>query len=56
MLAENPSLYKYAVEDLGDPVEQINRLTTANYQFKNLNPYEVLQLDIDASNEDIKYR
>ena len=42
--------------DLGDPLEQVARLTTQNYEFKNLNPYAVLQMDIDASDDDIKYR
>ena len=56
LLQENPNMYKYATEDLGDPIEQVNRLTASNYEFKNVNPYEVFQLDIDATDEDIKYR
>lgn len=56
VLAENPGMYKYAVEDLGDPEEQVARLTGQNYQFRNLNPYFVLQLDIDATDEDVKFR
>jgi len=56
VLAENPGMYKYAVEDLGDPEEQVARLTAENYQFRNLNPYFVLLLDIDATDEDIKFR
>lgn len=47
---------KYANQDLGKGVDQVMRLTGPNYQFKNLNPYSVLQLDIDATEEDIKNR
>ena len=56
LLQQNPNMYKYATEDLGDPVEQVNRLTASNYEFKNVNPYEVFQIDIDASDEDINHR
>ena len=50
-------LYTYLLHsDLGDPMEQVARLTCHNYEFKNLNPYEVMQMDIDASDDDIKYR
>ena len=34
----------------------VNRLTASNYEFKNVNPYEVFQIDIDASDEDINHR
>lgn len=47
---------KYTKQDLGTPLEQFHRLTCPHYEFKNQNPYYVLQLDIDASMEDIKYR
>jgi tetratricopeptide (TPR) repeat protein len=47
---------KYTTQDLGDAKEQFARLTGPNYKWKNLNPYHVLQLDIDATDEDIKYR
>lgn len=47
---------KYAEQDLGTPQEIIDRLLQHNYQWKNLNPYYVLDLDIDATEEDIKQR
>lgn len=47
---------KYVNEDLGDGRAQVERLTGPNYKWKNLNPYAVLQLDIDATEEDIRYR
>jgi DnaJ homolog subfamily C member 8 len=47
---------KYTKQDLGTPLEQYHRLTCPHYEFKNQNPYYVLQLDIDATMEDIKYR
>ena len=47
---------KYTKQDLGTPLEQFHRLTCPHYEFKNQNPYYVLQLDIDATMEDIKYR
>lgn len=47
---------KYMEQDLGTPQEIIDRLLQHNYQWKNLNPYYVLDLDIDATDEDIKQR
>ena len=47
---------KYSTQDLGTGIDQVLRLTGPNAQFKNLNPYAVLQLDIDATEEDIKNR
>lgn len=47
---------KYVDQELGDPKSQLDRILAENYKFKNLNPYYVLQLDIDATEEDIKYR
>jgi hypothetical protein len=47
---------KYANQDLGDAKEQYERLIAPHYEWKNLNPYFVLQLDIDATEEDIKNR
>ncbi len=47
---------KYTKQDLGDPIEQVKRLTQENYKWKNLNPFYVLQLGIDATSEDIKNR
>lgn len=47
---------KYTEQDLGNGKEQYARLTATNYEFKNLNPYYVLQLGVDATQEDIKHR
>lgn len=47
---------KYVNQELGSGKEQVERLTASNYKWKNLNPYYVLQLDIDATEEDIRYR
>jgi len=47
---------KYSKQDLGNGKDQYQRLTSINYEFKNLNPYYVLSLDIDATEEDIKQR
>ncbi len=47
---------KYTNQDLGTPEEQIERLVAPNHQWRNLNPYGVLKLDVDATEEDIKGR
>jgi tetratricopeptide (TPR) repeat protein len=47
---------KYANQALGTGAEQHARLTQRNHEFRNLNPFFVLQLDIDATEEDIKQR
>lgn len=47
---------KYTNQDLGDGRSQYWRIMQRNYVWKNLNPYNVLQLDIDATVEDIKHR
>ena len=47
---------KYTSQDLGNAETQIARLLAPNFKFKNLNPFRVMQLDIDATVEDIKYR
>ena len=47
---------KYVNTELGTGPEQVARILSSNYKWKNLNPYYVLQLDIDATEEDIKYR
>ena len=47
---------KYMNTELGTGPEQVARILSSNYKWKNLNPYYVLQLDIDATEEDIKYR
>lgn len=47
---------KYTNEDLGDRKLQYDRIMKENYEWRNLNPYFVLQLGIDATEEDIKQR
>ncbi len=47
---------KYLNQDLGDGRTQHARLTAENYEWRNLNPYYVLQLGVDATEEDIKNR
>jgi len=47
---------KYAQQDLGSGRDQCERLLAKHYEWRNLNPYYVLQLDVDANEEDIKFR
>lgn len=47
---------KFTKQVLESSEEIIARLTTPNRSYRNLNPYWVLQLDIDATIEDIKFR
>ena len=47
---------KYTNQQLGSSAEQIARLTAKNCEWRNLNPFTVLQLGIDATAEDIKNR
>ena len=47
---------KYTNEDLGDRKQQYERIMAKNYEWRNLNPYFVLQLGTDATEEDIKQR
>lgn len=47
---------KYTAQQLGTAEQQITRLLSTNYKWKNLNPFEVLMLDVDATEEDIKGR
>lgn len=47
---------KYTTQDLGTPKEQMDRLLQHNYKWKNLNAFETLQLESDATVEDIKQR
>ena len=47
---------KYAKQALGDAASNIARLTESHAEFKNLNPYRVLALDVDATVEDVKAR
>lgn len=37
-----------------DPTQEIDRLLQRNFQWKNLNPFEVLQLPSNASEDDVK--
>jgi tetratricopeptide (TPR) repeat protein len=47
---------KYLKQDLGSSAEQIGRLLAPNHVFKNLNPFYVMMLEIDANIEDVKTR
>jgi hypothetical protein len=47
---------KYANQELGTSNELAERLMQPNHQWRNLNPYYVLMLDVDATEEDIKQR
>jgi len=47
---------KYFNQNLGTSEEQCSRLLCKHYEWRNLNPYEVLQLGADATEEDIKLR
>lgn len=47
---------KYAKQDLGSSKAQMERILSKHYQWKNLNPFVVFDLDIDATEEDIKFR
>jgi tetratricopeptide (TPR) repeat protein len=47
---------KYLNQDLGDGRKQCERLLAPHYEWRNLNPYAVLQLGADATEEDIKLR
>jgi len=47
---------KYLNQDLGTSKAQHERLTARNYEWHNLNPFAVLQLDTDATEQDIKNR
>jgi DnaJ family protein C protein 8 len=47
---------KYVNQDLGTGKSQVERLLAPHYQWRNLNPFYVLGLDIDATIEDIKFR
>jgi tetratricopeptide (TPR) repeat protein len=47
---------KYTKQHLGSSKEIVQRLTGEFHQWKNLNPFAVFDLDIDATEEDIKFR
>lgn len=47
---------KYANQDLGDGRSQVARILARHYEWRNLNPFHVLDLDSDATDEDIKLR
>ena len=53
---ESPPSEKVKKYDLGSVEYQVKRILCSNYEFKNLNPYYVLELEEDATEEDIKYR
>lgn len=53
---ETQTTEKYVNQDLGAPKSQFDRLLQPHYEWRNLNPYAVLQLGIDATDEDIKHR
>ena len=52
----NPTTEKYATQKLGKGADQIARLMPSHHAFKNLNPFHVLDLDVDATPDDIKAR
>jgi len=54
--AANPITEKYRTQALGKARDHVERLTEKHAEFKNLNPYLVLQLDVDATPDDIKMR
>lgn len=47
---------KYVKQDLGDGKYQCDRLVGNHHEWKNLNPFYVMDLDIDATIADIKFR
>jgi tetratricopeptide (TPR) repeat protein len=47
---------KYVKQDLGDGRSQCDRLMATHHEWKNLNPFYVLELDTDATIADIKFR
>lgn len=47
---------KYAAQDLGSGQQQVERLLGRHAEWRNLNPFTVLQLDSDATEEDVKLR
>eukprot|EP00639_Heterosigma_akashiwo_P005678 CAMPEP_0194574104 /NCGR_PEP_ID=MMETSP0292-20121207/10093_1 /TAXON_ID=39354 /ORGANISM="Heterosigma akashiwo, Strain CCMP2393" /LENGTH=523 /DNA_ID=CAMNT_0039425567 /DNA_START=175 /DNA_END=1743 /DNA_ORIENTATION=+ len=47
---------KYLKAPLGTAKEQVERILATNYKFKNLNSFYVLDLEIDANEEDFKQR
>lgn len=47
---------KYSNQDLGDGRAQHERITGRHSEWRNLNPYYVLGLGVDATEEDVKLR
>ena len=47
---------KYKEQNLGTSSENIDRLLQVNFAWKNLNPFNVMMLDVDANIEDVKLR
>lgn len=54
--AAKPVTQKYVEQALGTPAENIARLTEKFAEFKNLDPFRVLKLDVDATVDDVKMR
>jgi len=52
----NPVTEKYRTQALGTAKENVQRLAAKHYDFRNLNPYLVLKLDVDATIDDVKIR
>ena len=48
--------YKEQNRNLGTPRELVDFLLGPQHKWRNLNPYRVLKLDVDATDEDIKLR
>ena len=47
---------KYTNQNLGDGRAQVERILAKHYEWRNLNPFAVMQLGPDATEEDIKLR
>ena len=54
--AESKVTDKYDNQNLGTGSDLVSRILSTHYKWKNLNPYHVLNLGIDATNADIKQR
>lgn len=53
---QNTLTEKYSNQVLEDGKHQYERLLAPHFEWRNLNPYFVFQLGVDATDEDIKYR
>lgn len=47
---------KFSSQNLGTSSSNIDRLLQVNYEWKNLNPFNVMMLKVDANAEDVKLR